>query len=194
MGTTDYVVKRQTAFNGHSGLVEIEIKTSITDAGQSPRTGVQYLYERFSDSAIFRYGMVIPTVLGQGIPDMLMTTIYEPAVEFKAVTLNVGESYVEEWHSTTMATGGPTGSVSPIKESESDRITYLGQEVITVPAGTFTTCKIHRRSTVADSEVFNWFAKGSGLSVRDLQRTEGKEWLHELLPGATINGAPVHIE
>lgn len=192
--TTDYAVNRPAEFNGYSGLVEIEIKTTEAISGQSPRNGRQFLYERLSDSAVFRHGMVIPTALGQGIPDIVITTVYEPAVEFKALMLDAGETHILELRSTTTATGGPTGSVPPVRQSENWTETYLGQEVVTVPAGTFTTCKIRRHITGTDSEVFNWVAKGSGLPVRDLQRAEGKEWLRELLPGATINGAPVRIE
>lgn len=185
--TTNYTVKRLTEFNGHSGLVEIET------AGEDPRSGVSLSYERMTDSAVFAYGWVGRTVLGQGIPDIVMTTVFEPPSEFKVLSLGVGESYVRQMHSTTTTTGGPV-AVPPINRSESSTETYLGQEVVTVPAGTFTTCKIWRQVTGTDSEVFNWVAKGSGLPVRDLQRTQGKERLRELLPGATINGAPVRIE
>ena len=138
--------------------------------------------------------MVIPTVLGQGIPDMVITTTYEPPVGFRALALGVGESYVLELQGTVSATGGPTGSAPPVQLSDRWTETYLGQESVTVPAGTFTTCKVWTQVIGTDSDVISWVAKGSGLPVRSLQRAEGKEWLSELLPGATINGEPVRVE
>lgn len=190
----EYAVKREASFNGHSGLVEVELKMTATEPGQPPRSGVQYLYERLGDSSAFRYGMVIPVVTGQGLPDMTLTTVYDPPVEFRSLALGVGESYVIEWHATTTVTGGPAGE-PPVKESDSWTETYLGQETITVPAGTFTTCKIRQHVPGRDGETINWVAKGSGLGVRDVHREGGQEsLLRELLPGATINGQPIRIE
>ena len=189
----EHAIKREAGFNGYAGLVEHEIKTTINIAGQPTRSGLQYLYERLAESTVFRYGMVIPTVLGQGIPDIVITTVYEPPVGFRSLALGVGESYDLEWQGTVSATGGPTGSAPPAQFSERWKETYLGQETVTVPAGTFTACK-WTQAIGADSDVINWVAKGSGLPVRSLQRAEGKERLNELLPGATINGASVRIE
>jgi hypothetical protein len=190
----EHAVKREAEFNGYAGSVEHEIKTTIKPAGQPTRSGLQYLYERLAESTVFRYGMVIPTVLGQGIPDVVITTVYEPPVGFRALALGVGESYALELQGTVSATGGPTGSVPPVQLSEHWTETYLGQETVTVPAGTFTTCKVWTQVIGTDSDVINWVAKGSGLPVRSLQRAEGKEWLSELLPGATLNGEPIRIE
>ena len=190
----EHAIKREAEFNGHAGLVEHEIKTTIRPAGQATRSGLQYLYERLENSILYRYGMVIPTVLGQGIPDIVITTSYEPPVGFRSLALGVGESYVLALQGAVSATGGPTGSAPPTQLSERWQETYLGQETVTVPAGTFIACKVWTQVIGTDSDVVNWVAKGSGLPVRSLQRAQGQEWLSELLPGATIDGAPVHIE
>lgn len=190
----EYAVKREAAFNGHAGLVEVELKTTTKMAGQPTRNGIQYLYERLEDATMFRYGMVIPTVLGQGLPDMVITTAYDPPVGFRSLALGAGESYVLELQGTVSATGGPTGSAPPTRISERWKETYLGQETVTVPAGTFTTCKLSTQVIGTNSDVTSWVAKGSGLPVRSVQRADGKEWVTELLPGGTINGQPIRIE
>ena len=188
----EYAVLREAAFNGHAGLVEIELKKTITETGLPARSGVQYLYERLEEQAVIRYGMAIPVVLGQGLPDMVLTTVYDPPWR-EPTTLGVGESHAVEVHGTTTATGGPAGE-PPVKESDSWTMTYLGQETIMVPAGTFTACKIRRHVAGSGWEAITWTAKGSGLNVRELHRDGGQEWLHELLPGATLNGQPIRIE
>ena len=189
----DYKVNREAAFNGNAG-VEIELRITTTDEGQNPRSGVQFLYERLAEPVSYRDGMVIPVTLGQGMPDMTLTTVYAPPVEFRRATLAVGESYVQEWYGTTTTQGGPVANVEPVRTIELLRDTYWGQEVVTVPAGTFTTCKFSLRHEATGDEIIHWVAKGSGLSVRDYQRLQGKDWLRELLPGATLNGAPIQIE
>lgn len=183
----DYKVNRMAEFNGQAGLVEIELTITTEGAG----SGSQLLYERLADDVTYRHGMVIPVA---GMPGMTLITAYSPPVEGRRATLGVGESYVQQWNSTTTTQGGPVTNAEAVRTRETLTDTYLGQEVVTVPAGTFMTCKFLLRNDGAGSEITHWVAKGSGLSVRDYQRIQGQDWLRELLPGATLDGKPLRIE
>jgi hypothetical protein len=70
--------------------------------------------------------------------------------------------------------------------------TYLGQEVITTPLGTFTTCKIQEASDTNNETV--WYAVGVGLPIKRISEpllpgvaeTEVTEFLE-----ITLNGVPI---
>ena len=74
------------------------------------------------------------------------------------------------------------------------KATYLGQETVTVPAGTFEgACKftIEDPST-PDFKNTAWYAKGSGVPIKSTGTTEEGSYTDELLASSHLNGQAVH--
>ncbi len=113
---------------------------------------------------------------------------YDPPWRQKMFTLTV-PGQVDEVALTLHTT------VNNVRKDEPFRwkATYLGQETVTVPAGTFEgACKF----TIEDPgspEYKNtaWYAKGSGVPVKSMGATEEGSYTDELLASSHLNGQPV---
>jgi hypothetical protein len=68
--------------------------------------------------------------------------------------------------------------------------TYLGQETVTVPAGTFVACKFHVDNGISSGSWTNWVAKGNGVLVR-AEGMDGSMQRSHVLTGGELNGQPL---
>ena len=72
------------------------------------------------------------------------------------------------------------------------KTTYVGQESVTVPAGTFNACKFTEDATAtfdgqtSTSTATTWMAVGSGQFLKSVSEGDTNE-----LVSASINGEPV---
>lgn len=68
--------------------------------------------------------------------------------------------------------------------------TYLGQETVTVPAGTFVACKFQVNDGINPYSWMDWVAKGKGVLVRAEYMDRAMQRSH-VLTGGELNGQPL---
>lgn len=121
-------------------------------------------------------------VLSIGSQDSFETCTYDPPLEF-SFGLSAGESRTQQI----------TQSCSEAEPIEATVTTnYVGPERITVPAGTFDTCRF-RQTFAASGFTFSidtWISSGSGIEIQIDSDGFGGEF-SEVLVEASINGQPV---
>jgi outer membrane lipoprotein-sorting protein len=172
----DTVVGAMTTFQGQSAR-ETTIVTSGTNFAQGFQvdgtfTGKNYA-KRTGDAEITQYGSTFSgtgTSPGFGSATLNFTSVFNPAFVDQQYSLAVGQTFNA---SQTIAT---TGSVSsggfsfPLDSTntQSYAITYVGQEQVSVPAGTYSACKLQTTTTAgADvSTQTSWLIVGKGIPVK----------------------------
>ncbi|QHS09947.1 DUF3597 domain-containing protein [Sinimarinibacterium sp. NLF-5-8] len=101
------------------------------------------------------------------------TAHYEPPVE-RRFDLQAGDSYEQTyWRRWTLDEGVTRPPMDPVTSEYETALTttYVGRETVTVPAGTFETCRFDETSVISslsDREMTEtkWLAVGSGVLVR----------------------------
>lgn len=180
---SEYVALGQTTFNGNQAL-EVAVSFSESSGGEvfSSESAKEYL--SLSGTTLTFYGSTFEDTV-DGVTYSGETT-FEPGAEFR-FGLDVGESYSQTY--AVNSTSTVDGQTFEFSSTETDQTTYVGQEQITVPAGTFDTCHFTETYSI-DGETGTydyWISVGSGVSIKSVY-DDGEE---EVLLGATINGSPV---
>ena len=184
-------------FNGQSGLIEFfqDQTTTYTapallaSAGTTPTQSRFYFSENGSVETEFG-GTVTTSVTAAGITVSGTTTVtYSPAVADRRYTLAVGGSNTT---TTTQTVTSVTnfGSTPATTSSETTTVTYVGQESITIPAGTFTACKFS--VVTSGGTQTEWFGKGNGAPLQFTSKaSDGTATLLSLTAASRLNGAPL---
>lgn len=109
-----------------------------------------------------------------------ITCTYDPPVQIP-FGLSPGQSFPNSF----------TESCSDGFSSQPSEVwTYVGRERITVPAGTFDTCRFHFEAGPNDTEDI-WLTVGNGgIDVKVVENRDGMQDTSELV-SASINGQPV---
>lgn len=167
-----YTVPRETTFNGNAA-VELAYAES----------GSEYLRAEPSNRRVLIFGFAFD---GE-------TVTYEPPFEIP-LNLTPGQSQTQ-----TITVGLSVDGVEAPVEVVST-LTYVGRERITVPAGSFETCRFRESASYSGNydgddlgfaqDADFWFSVGSGLTVRDEVRDQFGTYLVEL-QSASINGQAV---
>jgi hypothetical protein len=66
-------------------------------------------------------------------------------------------------------------------------VKYLGHETVTVPAGTFETCKFDNENGLTTT----WEAVGTGVPIKSLSTASDGTTITLQLNSGTINGSPI---
>ncbi len=177
------------AFNGVSGLIETrQLLTLTVDAATQLNQSNQTFHtvDRTNGPVIVTHGAISEgTIGGMAMSSRLE---YTPPARVRDFTLAVGETYeyVEIVQTTTSVSGTPISFTDTSRQTT----TYLGQEQITVPAGTFTAC--HFKSQTEDGPFDYYHAKGSGLPLQMSSVIDGGQRVTlRMLGSSNINGTPV---
>lgn len=160
------------SFNGQSDLVEDQRTLSLSSSKLkdfSVTTLVDYsrLTYRNSKPVITDFGQASVTnmTVEGGSFRIENESIYSPAAEYLAFTLAKGESYAHSETSNdttrTFLNGTPVPGVGSQQNTESYKTTYLGQEKVTIAAGTFTACKFQDDHEATEY----WVHRGSGIPL-----------------------------
>ncbi|KAF0812088.1 hypothetical protein IGB42_03365 [Andreprevotia sp. IGB-42] len=174
-------ITQSTTFAGHSAL-ETKVDTTTTYTGlPAATTSVKSYSALQSGNVVETYGNVaaITSPLAGTI-----TSTYTPPFLNRIWTLAVGESYSYQYNSVsvTQLTGLPDTTAS---SNVAGTVKYLGKESVSVPAGTFNTCKFELVSgTTTTTE---WFTT-SGLAARTTT-VDPQGTLTLSLTSGTVNGA-----
>ena len=96
--------------------------------------------------------------------------------------LEPGESYE---HSSTYSSS-EDGS-----DTYTARITYVGRETISVPAGTFETCHFETEDLASGYQLTQWYGVDNGIEIAEESSDPGEPVVREELLFAEINGQPI---
>jgi hypothetical protein len=198
-GTTrsNLTVSGGKTFNGQSGLIEFfqdqtttyTAPATLASAGTTPTQSRFYFTENGSVTSDFG-GTVAASVSTLGITVTTNTNVtYSPARVDRRYTLAVGGSNTS---STSMTSTSTTnfGSVPATTTALTTTVTYVGQESITIPAGTFTACKFS--VTTSSGTNTEWVGKGSGAPLQSTSKaSDGTAIVLSLTAASRLNGAPL---
>ena len=190
-------IERVTTFEGYSNALEDVTTTTATYtappelAAAGPVTVNAKTYFQRNGMELLSYGALIEgSYMGFA---SLTKTVNSPAGRDMRFTLSAGGSYQSSVTSTTTIT--VTGLPAPIPSqttTTTSTVTYVGQEAVTVPAGTFTACKFQEVfASAPNAPTFQWISLG-GVPVKytELDEQQGTTTF-ELLGTSRVNGAPV---
>jgi hypothetical protein len=182
---TSIDVKGTATFNGKSATESV---TQTQTTGPAPSTSATKSYYTVASSAksITYHGSVVDV----SAPVAASSTLTINPGMTEQFNLNAGESYTQTYSITTamQVMGFPVNTVTDFV----NKVTFKGIETITVPAGTFKTCRMETssKSTVLGTSVTglstSWITVDTGVSVR----TEASGDISELVSGS-INGTAI---
>lgn len=173
-----------TTYNGTSNLIPITqtVVTNYTAPTAVNATVNMTAYMQVDGLDILSYATVA-TVSVPFVGNMETKQVFSPAARDKRFTLNAGESTVFAQTYTTTVT--PPGTTS--NTTASPTVTYVGQESVTVPAGTFTACKFNQ--TFEGSTSTTWIIKGSGVMAKSTDLSSNTTL--QLQSTSRLNGSPL---
>lgn len=188
---SDAEVLRQTDFAGHTAL-ETEVVTLTSYSGLQPvETRVLNYSYHVGGNLMEEYGNVA-TASVMGIDTSTVST-YSPPYRDNKWTLGVGQA--ENYSYTMVSETTITGSPVPVPPTTTETVvsgtwTYNGQEAVTVPAGTFTACKM-TQIVDGDTNVL-WVAVGAGVQVKSVS-TDGEtdQTLTLEMTAGSFNGSAI---
>lgn len=172
-----------TSFNGVSGLSPVT-QTTVTNytAPVAVNSSVTLTsYQALEGLDILRYGSVSTvSALGSTFETRIVNN---PVERDKRYTLGVGGTYAILSNITTTVTPPGTSTAT----STTTNVTYAGQESVTVPAGTFVTCKF--QTNTGGPTTTEWIIKGKGVLARSTSPSSSGEVILQLEASSRLNGA-----
>ncbi len=186
--TDERMVTGPTSFNGQQ-----TIRTDGTTDSSSSAGNYSTQTETFSsmEAAAMRfrsYGVNTSTTVS-GFTVTTRSTI-EPAM-LSRYDLAAGQSHSQSYTVTTVTDTGGFGSTTTVVNTD-ETTTYVGRETVTVPVGSFDTCRFDSSysrtvdGSTATETASNWFEVGSGVLIRNMAEGDRTEFT-----GGTLNGTPV---
>ena len=128
-------------FKGNSAT-ELNIDTTVTAGSGAGTTNNNKSYGTLASDKFSYFGLV-NTISTFGFSFVTTTTFTPPITT--PLNLSAGGTYT---YTTTQHTEVAGGGTTVPDVTQTVTVTYVGAESITVPAGTFNTCKIKTDSTI----------------------------------------------
>lgn len=179
-------------FGGYADVIELRDETTFTYSAPADLAALGPQISRSTEYGVMdgldflSYGDTSVWTLPSG-QTSTNTTVNQPAARNRLFSLMVGESSTVSYLRTTIVDGKTLPGGTQVLET----VTYLGQELVSVPAGTFMACKFSYADDSTPAQ-FQWLAKGSGAPLKLLMNdTKGQSGSWELLAGSHFNGAPI---
>ena len=177
------------SYNGGTGLAAIKQTTNTIYTAPTPVNNTTDITSYFGTEGfdIVSYGNEALTSTG-GFT-VTLRSVYTPPSRDKRYTLAPGGSVdvVTNQTTTTVIPGLP--SPAPTTASSTVRVTYVGQESVTVPAGTFTACKF--TELVSGNTSTLWIIKGKGVAARNDSTSSSGTVTLQLQGTSRLNGAAI---
>lgn len=201
--TVDTLVGGTVAFEGQQAT-ETSIKTTGTNmiAGISTAIDTQgkAYAKRTGDAELTHYGLTLGS--STSIAGVTSTTetksVFSPPWVDKIYALAIGESLTVSYNVTTTGSTTMTSPipgfppvVTPLPSTSSvtnQTIKYVGRETVTVPAGTYNTCRFDYTTT--DGTSSQWIIVGNGLMAKSTATVQGKTQLIQAT-SITLNGQKI---
>lgn len=191
--TVETVVNGAAAFEGQNATLTTATTTGTnqTQGVTVSTTTVNKVYQQaLGGGRIKTLGALIDATIGGAVVAGISTpsttvsskVVYDPAEENTEFTLAVGQSVTK---TTTVRT---TTAGNTITSTGSTTHTFEARESITVPAGTYNTCRY--RITSGGDATTTWYIVGKGIMARSQATTSAGTQTIQLKSG-TFNGAPL---
>ena len=169
--TTDYVVGNVTGFEGYAQARENSVILTITPPapGTSFESRSKIYVQRTGDAEFTQYGSTgsTRTLIGT---TAVTKTVYTPPFVDRRYALALGESYTatQTGTSTTTTSGipGQPDSSSTTSFTFTSTVKFVGRETVTVPAGTYATCRFDSTTPGSTSATSLWVIDGKGILVK----------------------------
>ncbi|MBC3873402.1 DUF4214 domain-containing protein [Undibacterium flavidum] len=138
--TTNYAVTYKpngsTSFNGINAQELLTDTVILTGLGVGTTTQIKSYLNVYDDESLV-YGTRVAIDQGYGNYTVVATMTPPKRTPF---TMSANESYTQTYTVTENAVGSPFPQTLP-DQIVTDKLTFLGIESVTVPAGTFSACK-----------------------------------------------------
>lgn len=197
--TVETVIGSSASFEGQTATLSTSTTrgtNTISAAGQTftvPTTTVVKSYQQPAGNGLLKtlgaeteatIGGI--TFSGVKLPDTVTKskTVFDPAELNSEFTLQVGQNVTKN---TTIRTTLVSGTGATTSVSSATTYTYEARESVTVPAGTYNTCR-YKTTTAAGDTGTVWYIVGKGVPARTESRTSGGTQLIQLKSG-NYNGA-----
>jgi hypothetical protein len=138
------------------------------------------------------YGAIVRIGADSNSYTQVVSVARQPA-RYPIYALGVGQSEtvtVTSDNTQTVVTGGVAGAAITTTETTTTTYTFDGTATITVPAGTFLTCKYTERDAGGRTKT-NWLMVGYGVNVRNVIAWPGGADQTQTLTALTVNGVPL---
>ncbi len=198
--TMDWLVKGPKTFEGQSAIeTDFRISGTMTAQGQTSSTDFTTTsYGRATGSAeVTSYGSQTSktTSMPGGFTQTSSTkTVYTPPWVSRVFALAVGQSTTESSTSvitTTTSMSGTGVTLPPTTTTTTTTSTmttkFVGREQVTVPAGTYNTCKFETTNAGVSGVTTSWVIDGKGIPVKGSTSGDGFQQTHEAT-SVTLNG------
>jgi len=160
-------------FEGHQAR-ETTTTTTGTNTTQgftvSVNTTGKVYTARTGDAEVTTYGATF-VASGAGYSSSIRS-VYTPPAVTRVYSLAQGASITETESgtvtSTTVVGFGQPDIVNTTQFSSTTTTKYVGQESVTVPAGTYNACKFEVTSSGSNDVTTNWFVVGKGFHVKSV--------------------------
>ncbi|GEM_PF-5381344 len=192
----EMTVKGGATFAGTSDLIADGGQVTTTIAGVVLAGEMTHYYRRQDTAAgpvLISYGSAANLRTDSGI-QIVTQTVTNPPSELRKYTLAPGGSYAHYATSavTSTVSGGGQSTTVNTTDVEDYTIQYLGQESVTVPAGTFQACRYSVRFADEPHPWDEYIGVGSGLPlVMTGVDSEGNRVRLEMQADSEVNGVPV---
>jgi len=171
--TVDNLVGGQTTFEGQQAVETIQTTTiGSATTGSDDRTYAR----RTGEAEYTTYGRVSvsnTSYAGQNVTTTTRT-VYSPHLVDRQFALSVGESVTLPWNgatTTTISIPGQSDRTTTTSVSQTVTTNYVGRETVTVPAGTYSTCRFENTfvSALGTISSTSWVIIGKGIPVQYAQ-------------------------
>lgn len=195
--TTDSTVGGLTTYQGRQAREsQYAVTSTLTASGVTTTTELSgKSYElRTGDAEVTHFGSVMTGAFAfQGMNGTTTTQlVFEPPWVDQTAGLALGASYTYTESGTTTVTTSIPGfpSVPQVSTfSSSETVRFAAREQVTVPAGTYATCKFEylEGATVTST---HWVIDGKGIPVKMVDGTDGQTSTQEATE-VKINGSRI---
>ncbi len=177
--TVETSVGALTTFDGRT----VRETTVTSTAGSADDFTLKTYSTRFSD-AVTDFGSELEYKGGVVAGDFVKT-VYTPPFLRGVYSLAAGAS-VTETSSGTATTRTGTGQTSAVTVMSSTTTKFVGIESVTVPAGTYSACKLEVTSPGSGAVTTNWLVAGKGISIKTISGGQTVEATSVKLNGASL--------
>ena len=197
--TIDLLVGAVTGFEGNSQARETTTRNTGTTTAGGQSVPVDFTAKNYArrtgDAEVTEYGdtHVTATTVGGISSTTNSKTVWSPPSIDKQYGLAIGGSYTltqtGTTSSSTVITGLPArNSTTPTTTTETTK--YVGRESVTVPAGSYSTCRFESTTAGSPGTSTTWVIVGKGVGVKSVD-TNGAGVVTQTLQATslTLNGA-----
>lgn len=185
--TDERMVTGPATFKGQQTILTDGTTQSSSSVGSYTTQTKTYNTVQSSTKGARTYGLNTTTTV-QGFTTTTEAE-FSPYSEMR-FNLSAGQSFVTEYSLKTTTDTGGFGNVTT-NTNHKDTITFVGLENVSVPAGTFETCRFDTSSVVtgdssSTENATNWFDVGSGVLIKNQAGNDKTEFT-----SGSVNGTAV---